>query len=61
MRPLHAFATILLAVVLLLCGGGAPQTFAADKIGVVLMHGKTGTAGSRGPLGSLISKLKRPA
>lgn len=59
MRPLHFFVIIPLAVVLLLCGGGAPQTFAADKIGVVLMHGKTGTASSRGPLGSLISKMKK--
>jgi pimeloyl-ACP methyl ester carboxylesterase len=59
MRSLHAFAALLLAVVLLLCGGGVPQTYGADKIGVVLMHGKTGTASSRGPLGSLISKLKK--
>jgi len=46
---------VLLASAILLAG--AAQTVAAEKIGVVLMHGKTGTAKSGGLIGPLVSKL----
>ena len=46
----------LLLVGALLCWSGATPLFAAEKIGVVLMHGKTGSP-SRGPIRPLISKL----
>jgi pimeloyl-ACP methyl ester carboxylesterase len=59
MRRLHAFVTLLFAVVLLLCAGAMSQVLAADTIGVVLMHGKAGTASSGGPLGPLVRKLKK--
>lgn len=48
---------LLFAAVLLTWGGITPA-FSAGKIGVVLMHGKTGTAKSRAPIGPLIAKLK---
>lgn len=42
----------------LLAWGGVTPALSAGKIGVVLMHGKTGTAKSRAPIGPLIAKLK---
>jgi len=57
LRRWPAFIPTLLIVMLLPCWGGVAQTLAADQIGVVLMHGKTGTASSGGLIGPLVSKL----
>ena len=51
------YISLLLAAALL-AWSGTTSAFAADRIGVVLMHGKTGTASSKGLIGPLIAKLK---
>jgi len=56
MRLRSGFSLLLLAGALFYWGSATPL-IAAEKIGVVLMHGKTGSP-SRGPLPPLISKLK---
>jgi len=42
----------------MLAWAGVTPAMSAGKVGVVLMHGKTGTAKSRAPIGPLIAKLK---
>jgi pimeloyl-ACP methyl ester carboxylesterase len=37
----------------------AEPTLAADRVGVVLMHGKTGTAATKSPVGRLAASLRR--
>ena len=56
MRLRSGLVSLLLAGILF-CWGGATPIIAAEKIGVVLMHGKTGSA-TRGPIRPLISKLQ---
>lgn len=56
MRRLNCIPLLLAAA--LLAWSGTTSAFAADKIGVVLMHGKMGTAKSRSPIGPLIATLK---
>jgi hypothetical protein len=48
---------LLFAAVMLTWGGVTPA-FSAGKIGVVLMHGKTGTAKPKSFIGPLVAKLK---
>ena len=53
---MRRFSAWLLLVAILLCG--LVPASAADKIGVVLLHGKGGTAKPQSPIGPLIAKLQ---
>ncbi len=55
---MRRLAALLLFVAALHFGTALAPASAADKIGVVLMHGKTGTAKPRSPIGPLIAKLQ---
>jgi len=46
-------------IMLLLSGIGSGIALAGDKIGIVLMHGKSGSSGAKGPIGKLIMALEQ--
>ena len=55
---MRRFAASMMFIAAMLCITGNAPASAADKIGVVLMHGKTGTAKPRSPVGPLIATLQ---
>ena len=55
---MRRLAASLLFVIALLFAADAVPAVAADKIGIVLMHGKGGTAKPQSPIGPLIAKLQ---
>jgi pimeloyl-ACP methyl ester carboxylesterase len=55
--PLHSLAYLLLVSLFIVANGGT-DAGAAEKVGVVLMHGKTGTAMPRSPVGQLRTTLE---
>lgn len=50
---------LISAFIFLLCQAIVQPGLAADKVGVVLMHGKTGTSKSKSPVGRLATTLRR--
>lgn len=55
---MRRFAVSMMFIAATLFVGGIAPSSAADKIGVVLMHGKTGTANPQSPIGPLIAALQ---
>ncbi|RME99000.1 MAG: alpha/beta fold hydrolase [Alphaproteobacteria bacterium] len=50
---------LLALLVVIVCHAGAEEGHAADKVGVVLMHGKAGSSLPKSPIGQLTASLQR--